>query len=286
MGALLTSTIQFLFPPPAPPEPVRALDTVPAWVADASIASLLSPSQLNCWLDCQAKWYYRHVLNLPDVQGANLTLGRAVHAALAENFRQKIETKLDLPDTGVVALFVDAFESELPETTLSAEDNVDDLLDTGRAAIGMYMADVAPTIDPAAVELHVTGAIAGVAVQGYIDLMDVEGRIIDVKTAKKKPAGIRSDYRLQVATYSQLAPGANGIVKLDTLVKTKTLQLVEQTFAVTEADVRSTQTLYPLAQEGMRSGLYMPNRGSMLCSRKYCPFFERCEIDFGGQVHA
>ena len=285
MGVLLSSTHQFLFSPPAPiPEPVGAAVTN-TWAVDTTIASMLSPSQLNCWLDCQAKWYYKHVLNLPDVQGANLTLGRAVHSALGENFAQKIETKQDLDGLGVEALFVDAFESELQRATLTADDSVDDLIDTGRAAISTYMAEVAPTIDPAAVELHVTGTLAGVAVQGYIDLMDVHGRIIDIKTAKKKPAGIRPDYRLQVATYKQLAPAANGIVKLDTLVKSKTVQLVEQTFAITEADVKATATLYPLAREGMRSGLYMPNRNSMLCSRKYCPYADRCEADFGGQVH-
>lgn len=42
--------------------------------------------------------------------------------------------------------------------------------------------------------------------------------------------------------------------------------------------------LYPLAQEGMRSGLYTPNRGSMLCLRKYCAYWERCEADFGSYV--
>ena len=286
MGLLRTSTHQFLFPPPRHiPEAVGA-STTNAWAADTAIASMLSPSHLNCWLDCHAKWYYKHVLNLPDVQGANLTLGRAVHSALGENFAQKIETKQDLDSLGVEALFIDAFESELLNATLTAEDSVDDLIDTGRAAISTYMAEVAPTIDPAAVELHVMGTIAGAAVQGYIDLMDVHGRIIDIKTAKKKPSGIRPDYRLQVATYKATRAAANGIVKLDTLVKSKTVQLVEQTFAITEADVKATATLYPLAQEGMRSGLYMPNRNSMLCSRKYCPYADRCEADFGGAVHA
>ena len=159
-----------------------------------------------------------------------------------------------------------------------------DLRDTGRAAIATYLDQVAPTIDPAGIELHVSGEIAGVPVHGYVDLIDTNGRIIDFKTAKKKPAGIRPDYRLQVATYKQLAPGANGVVKLDTLVKSKTVQVVEQTFVITTADQRSTQVLYPLAQEGMRIGLYMPNRNSMLCSRKYCSYANRCEADFGGCV--
>jgi hypothetical protein len=42
--------------------------------------------------------------------------------------------------------------------------------------------------------------------------------------------------------------------------------------------------MYPLAQEAMRAGLYVPNRNSSLCSRKYCSFWKQCEQDYGGQV--
>ena len=38
----------------------------------------------------------------------------------------------------------------------------------------------------------VTGTIVGVAVQGYIDLIDMEGRTIDVKTAKKVETGLEA----------------------------------------------------------------------------------------------
>jgi hypothetical protein len=251
---------------------------------NADVARQLSPSQLNTWFDCQAKWMYRYLCELPETAGSHLALGRAVHAALAENFRQKIETKIDLPTVGVEAIFKTVFDEELAKATLNPDDNIEDLRDTGRAAVSMYMDDVAGTIEPSAVEMHVQGTISGVPVHGYVDLMDVNGRIIDVKTAKKKPCGIRSDYRLQVATYKRIAKAANGVVKLDTLVKTKTLQVVEQTFKVSPSDEKAIDTLYPLAQEGMRSGLYMPNRNSMLCSRKYCSYWQRCEADFGGCV--
>lgn len=257
--------------PPRKPQPLNP-----------DVAGLLSPSQLNTWLECQAKWMYRYLFELPDISSASLALGRAVHTALGENFQQKIETKLDMPVAGVMALALDALARELKGVVLEEEDA--DLGDTARALVMQYMEDVAPTIEPAAAEQHVEGTINGVRVHGYIDLIDVDGRIIDIKTAKRKPTGIRPDYRLQVATYQQLAPTASGLVKLDTLVKSKTVQVVEQSFEVTDQDRKAVATLYPLAQEGMRSGLYMPNRNSMLCSQKYCSYWERCEADFGGCV--
>jgi hypothetical protein len=56
-----------------------------------------------------------------------------------------------------------------------------------------------------------------VPVQGYIDVMDVNGDIVDVKTASYKPSGVRADYRIQVATYAMLAPHASGRTRLQTL---------------------------------------------------------------------
>ena len=47
-----------------------------------------------------------------------------------------------------------------------------------------------PLILSQAVELPVEGVIAGVRVQGVVDLLDIDGRIIDCKTATRRPAGI------------------------------------------------------------------------------------------------
>ena len=68
----------------------------------------------------------------------------------------------------------------------------------------------APLIQPAAVEMHVEGRIGGIRVQGWIDLIDVDGQIIDIKTAARRPSGVDVDHRFQIATYTQLAPGASG----------------------------------------------------------------------------
>jgi hypothetical protein len=50
------------------------------------------------------------------------------------------------------------------------------------------------------------GEIAGVSVRGWVDLLDLSGRIIDIKTSARKPA-IEPEYRFQIATY---APAASG----------------------------------------------------------------------------
>ncbi len=146
------------------------------------------------------------------------------------------------------------------------------------------MDEAALLIQPAAIELEVAGEIAGVKVSGRIDVVDTTGRIIDVKTAARRPTAVPPDYAFQLATYRRLFPRASGEARLDTLVKTKAVQLVSLDYTVGSQDLCATEQLYPLVQDGIRSGLYFPNRQSLLCSRRHCPFWQRCEQDFGGTV--
>jgi hypothetical protein len=107
---------------------------------------------------------------------------------------------------------------------------------------------------------------------------------VDVKTSARKPSGISPDYAFQLATYRRITPGASGEARLDTLVKTKTVQLVQQAYTVSSQDLQATEVLYPLVQAGIAGGLYFPNRQSLTCSRRNCAFWRQCEREFGGAV--
>src|SRR5579863_10575987 len=183
-------------------------------------SNALSPSQVRCFMDCQMRWWFKYGLKVPDPATANMALGRAVHSSLGENFAQKLDTREDLPTEGVVALFREAWANESEQTEFRDEEDPKELGLTGESLVTKYMDQIAPKIDPAAVELKVEGEIAGIKVRGWIDLLDVEGRVIDIKTAKAKPSSIEPMHKFQVATYSQLIPGASGAGRVDTLVKT------------------------------------------------------------------
>src|SRR5204863_8183400 len=115
-----------------------------------------------------------------------------------------------------------------------------------------YMDQIAPKIDPAAVELKVEGEIAGIRVRGWIDLLDVAGRVIDIKTAKAKPSSIEPMHKFQVATYAHWIPGASGEGRVDTLVKTKSPQVISQSFHITAEEMKVADMFYPAAYEAMR----------------------------------
>ncbi len=271
-GRITPGSPLFLMPPPAPP--------------GSEIPATLSPSSTNAFIDCQARWYYRKVLKLPETRGSALALGTSVHAALIQNYRQKIETHEDLFPAGARAIFIGALKDEMTsgEVELQPGEDWDDLKELGKALVTMYMERAAPVVQPAAVEEHVTGVIGGVPVQGYIDVRDVDGRVIDIKTAARKPTGITPAHKLQLATYAMLHPQASGLAQLTTLTKTKTVAMYQDTAQIGPRDKHLAESMYSIARDQMQAGIYSPNRSSHLCSRKFCSYASRCCDEFGGEV--
>jgi hypothetical protein len=244
-----------LFAPAPPLAPTAPLQLVPAPAVPAlapapqpELAQVLSPTQVRTFLGCSARWWFKYGLSLPDPKTSALALGCAVHRALEANFRDKIETKRDLDSLGVAALFRAAWQDQVRQTEFRDEEDPAEIGRVGEQLVATYMEEAAPQIEPAAVELDVESRIGGVPVRGKVDLLDVHGRVIDVKTAARRPSGIAPDHAFQLATYRHITPGASGEARLDTLVKTKTVQLISQSCIVSNQDVRATEVLYPRAR--------------------------------------
>ncbi len=253
---------------------------------NSTLGAVLSPSQVNCFLTCSAKWWFKYGAGLPDPKGGSLVRGLAVHKMAEFWWRQQLAgAAIEIDD---LAGPYDAVWDELSSDAAFAEDDdPDELKRQGAMLLRKYLEDAAPEIHIASIEdieRPVQGEIAGVKVRGIIDMIDASGTIVDVKTAAKKPSGLDAGYRFQLATYRQLEPRSNGRARLDTLVATKTPQLVKIEHEITVQDQLLTQSLYPLVREGIREGLYFPNRGANLCSRRYCNFCDACEREFGGKV--
>ena len=258
----------------APPAPTAKNET---------LGGILSPSQANLFLNCSAKWWFKYGLGLPDPRGGNACRGTAVHKTVERWFRLQLAgTAATVDDMGEV--YDDAWDAAADETSFAKDDDLGELKRQGSVLARKYLDETAPEIRPAAIEQSIFGEIGGVPVRGYIDLVDVEGCIIDLKTSSRKPSGIEPGYAFQLATYQRLLPGSNGKTRLDTLVATKAPQLVTIEHTTTPQEQLLTLSLYPRVREGIREGLYLPNRASSMCSRKYCNFVEACCREFGGCV--
>src|SRR5882724_1856703 len=60
------------------------------------IGDVLTPVQVRVFSDCEMRWFYQHLLAVPDPLTASMALDGAIRAALITNFRHKLECKEDL----------------------------------------------------------------------------------------------------------------------------------------------------------------------------------------------
>jgi CRISPR/Cas system-associated exonuclease Cas4 (RecB family) len=114
--------------------------------------------------------------------------------------------------------------------------------------------------------------------------LDVNGCVVNLKTSSKKPSAPRASQKLQLTIYTLITPGASGQYRIDSVVKTKTPQLVQQKYTVSKADVRYAETMLASVQAAARAGVYTPHRESMFCNRSKCAYRRACGEEFGGEV--
>lgn len=119
-------------------------------------------------------------------------------------------------------------------------------------------------------------------------MVDQSGTVIDIKTTSKRPNGISPSHRLQVTTYALLHQPCNEshTVRLDVLTKTATPAYVMLKTGLAEPDYANAAAIHPLVSQAMDEGLYLPNRGSNLCSRRHCAHWQACEAEYGGHVRS
>src|SRR2546426_1227459 len=252
-----------------------------------AIADVLTPVQVRVFCDCEMRWFYQHLLAVPDPPTASTALDGAIRAALITNFRHKLECNEDLQTEAVVELFRRAWQKQQQAASFCDDEHPDRMGGIGEELVRIYMIRAAPPIQPAAIEQRtMRGVLASVRIQAQFDILDEDGMIIAINTARNAPSGIDPMHRFELTTCYRLADGASGVVRSDTLVTSESPQCASQVWEINEADIQLTNALYPVAQKAMRGGYYMPNRGSVRCSRHQCPHWRRCEQDFGGVVEA
>jgi RecB family exonuclease len=214
---------------------------------------ILSPWQASTFLGCSAKYRYKYLLGLPDPAGGSAARSRAVHKAIEYYMRSRMNGLV--LDGEAVTNEWDQIWDEVTETTEFADhENVDSLKASGATLAGKYLREAAPQINPIAVEVPVCGEIAGVRVRGIIDIIDENGRIIDVKTSSRKPSKVTGDHAFQLATYTHLLDQeVSGETRIDALVATKDPQLVQVEYTPGKNGRKLVEQIYPLVAEGINN---------------------------------
>lgn len=265
----------------------------------------LSPSQVLKYVDCSAAWSFKYVEKLPDPANANLALGRAMASATAATLRAKMDGEQLAAAMVIAEILAPELAREIAVAELDpGKDDAAEILATAVRVYDEWHRSVLPILHPAAVEVAVSGEIAGVSVRGYVDMIDVDGTIVDLKTAAKAPSELEADeidesivqvagmpttgishgHAFQLATYGHVLEAR--IMRIDMITKAKKPRYISQSAKIGEPELRHVEAVYPVVADAMNQGFVVPNRGSLFCSRRGCAFWRRCQREFGGRVKA
>lgn len=240
----------------------------------------VSVTQLSMYLRCPLQYFFRYVCGLKTPPTGDMALGRTVHEAIAENYRQKIKSRQDLPLAQVVDIFSDRWEHQGEETAFDDDENPGFLKDDGVKLVTLYHKTIAPTVQPVEVErefLVDTGATK-LPLKGYIDLIDGQGNIIDHKTAKRSFPEDAAEKDIQLTAYAmayrRLVGRPEKGVRFDIMVRNKQPKIQHLSATRTQADIDRFLRLVGQIERGIGAEAFYPNEGYM-CG--YCGYGEMCE---------
>ncbi|MDH4178914.1 MAG: PD-(D/E)XK nuclease family protein [Armatimonadota bacterium] len=253
----------------------------------------ISYTQLNMFLRCGEQYRRRYIEGEIIPPSGSLVRGRTCHAAEEKNFRQKIQSKQDLPLAEVLDAFSTAWEEEKYSIAFTEEElegqtptaALGTWKDSGVALLTVYQEQIAPLARPTHVEQGFTVNFQGgyPPLIGYLDRIDDHTIIADVKHVAKSPSQGAIDSDMQMTVYDLGFRTAFGrtptALVRECAVATKTPKTVVQ-----RCEARSPQAINHLLcrieafLDAMQKGVFLPaDNGHWCCSPKWCGYYHSCK---------
>lgn len=251
----------------------------------------ISNTQEEMYFNCGEAYRRRYIEGEKIPPGIALLVGSGTHRGAETNFRQKIESHVDLPTREIIEAAVAGFEAEcMGGYQLSEEEESQGQANVIGAAKDMvaglaecHAQQQAPDYQPVAVEKKIRIPFPGAShdLLGYVDLIDDAERVTDFKTAARKKPQTAADDSVQLTIYAaayQIETGhPPAEVRLDTLTKTKRpgRQVLVSHRGPADFQVLINRTNVMLA--GVAAGIFPPAPiGHWLCSPRWCGYYRSC----------
>lgn len=254
-------------------------------------------SSLPDLLDCPARWEARNVQKIRQPSGPASVLGTAVHAGTALFDASRLYgAPLSIDDTAGVVVR----EIRNPRDDVDWEDTSPDEIEPVALALHrLYCTEISPNFEFVEVELKCKNLVVAdldITLTGTTDRVfrDEFGdlAIADIKTSKSIVSASGkmycSKYAPQIAVYELLAAATlgepvTGTARIFGLQAGKTgrgqragIGEINGARKMLVGDEFSPGLLN-IAVNVLKSGLFWGNPNSMMCSKTYCPVWERCK---------
>ena len=251
-----------------------------------------SNSQLDLYWSCGEAYRRRYEENDKTPPGVALLVGSGVHTGAEVNFRQKVDSHRDMSASDIVDAAVSGFDQRLAVDgySLSAEDesigaakSLGKYRDTVAALAELHADEQAPDYQPVAVEQATTILLPNCSrdLVAITDLRDDKHRVVDFKTAARKPNADEAARSLQLtilaAAYEVDTGQPCADVRLDVLTKTKQPQRHVLVSQRDERDYTALANRIATTVEAIDRGSFPPaSPMSWKCTEKYCGYARTC----------
>jgi len=246
----------------------------------------LSVSQVNAYLACPLKYRFQYVDQIPKPwRAAALAFGSSIHAAVEWYWRER--QLGSVPDvTDVLKIFdADWYAQNLEPLVFSERESKDGLLAKGHEMLQLYAAEHADRSVPVAVEhafevdLHdpETGEVFDVRFRGFIDLIEQDGTVVDLKTAGRSLESGGLERHLQLSAYALaglILTGSIPKLRLDMLFKTLRPRFERLETSRTVSELAWVARLIQEVALAIQTEHFFPNP-SWRCSE--CEYFAHCQ---------
>ena len=253
----------------------------------------ISHSQINMLLKCGIQYQFRYIDGIIAPPSASLVRGKCGHTTLEKNFRQKIQTKEDLPIEEVKDAFSDEWEKSKYEIVWKKKE-IGDLSpakaggifkDSGIALVSKFHENLSPLIQPVAVEdkfeIHFEGGYPKLI--GFIDREDEGDEIGEVKFVGKSPSADDAQSDIQLTIYDLGYRTKHGKppkkLKKQYAVNTKEPKTVVQEVGCRDdATINRLMWRMQAAMIALEKGVFLPApAGSWWCGENWCGYWDRCK---------
>lgn len=255
-------------------------------------AKFYSQSKLGTWERCGEQYRRIYIEGERMAPGLAALRGTAVHEGARVNFRQKVESGVDLPEQEIVDAAADKFTAEAQGGEVSFTD--EEVAVGIKRTIGLALDETvryarahaqlqAPEYRPVLVEdrLAIESGVPGIQLQGTLDLATAD-EVVDLKTKAKTPAerdvGVSPQLTLYAALYRAKFGRLPRRVVHDVLVGLKR-GVERQRFVTTRgpADFNALAARLSNMHEAIQAGHFAPaSPEHWCCSAKFCGFYSAC----------
>lgn len=246
----------------------------------------LSVSQLNLYLQCSLKYRFQYVDRLPKpFKASALAFGSVIHSAIEWMHKERMQGREASLDQ-LLKIFETDWYTQTVETQIRYKDQEteEDLKRKAQAILTLYYTDGPKAVQAAEIPFEVplvnleTGETLPVPLKGFMDLIEPDGTVVELKTSARAVDIDTLELQLQLTAYHyafqvlfQREPKG---LKLITLTKTKTPKM---TVAETGRSSKDHARLFYIAKEvlnAIKTGVFVPNP-TFRC--KDCEYFGVCQ---------